>query len=407
MTSNLLSGDLEYKGFIEGSLEGVATDSIPVNYLSKIELELKYDISDNSKVESVIIFRENNLSSDISFGLKNGSKINEIISSQFGSFATGDSLTDSVIEKLMDLYQSGDFSGLGSTQALSGDNITIDRALFSLYLKYIDLNIGRQQVAWGAGYAFNPTDIWNNKNPQDPKAPKSGVDIIKGEISIGDNSSVEMVFSPDSDFKNSSYGARFRSNIFNFDYSLSATKYETSFRKILSLPEKVIFGFDFTGELWEEGLGIWSESIFVNQVYGESYDSFDSTYVQIDVGVDLTLESGIYLMAEYFHNGLGSSGSKDYSSLDLIRISGGDMPGFGRDYLFVGANDTYFDDYMVGVYSLINLSDNSAVVMPDLEYSYNDDLSIKFNYSINLGSSRRSEFGSYKDSFGVTAKVYF
>jgi hypothetical protein len=64
----------------------------------------------------------------------------------------------------------------------------MDRALIKLYFGSFDLIFGKQQIAWGTGYAFNPTDTWNIKDPLNPNGAKIGVLAANLNFFFGENS---------------------------------------------------------------------------------------------------------------------------------------------------------------------------------------------------------------------------
>lgn len=64
-----------------------------------------------------------------------------------------------------------------------------------LYLKDLDLRVGRQLVSWGSGYKLNPTDSVNpmDLTAADPTAADLGVGALKGEYYLGSDLTVSGV----------------------------------------------------------------------------------------------------------------------------------------------------------------------------------------------------------------------
>lgn len=279
------------------------------------------------------------------------------------------------------------------------DKVILDRALVKAYFKYFDLFIGRQMIAWGTGYAFNPTDVWNSKNPLDPDAPKVGVTALRLEIPLGSLSRISIIASPGKDIDNSSGGIRYKTNIAGFDLSFSAVRLMNADRQILGLPPKMIFGADMAGQIGD--VGMWTEIALKNPVYpGLKYTDFDSCYLQADIGVDYTFTNGLYVMVEYYFNQLGQKKASDYNSIDLINLFTGDMSGLARNYLFAGLRFDAIKRFIFSAFTLSNLTDHSVMLIPSVEYSLSDNICLELGSQIGIGDKEKSDYG------GVFTKIY-
>ncbi|OGK07391.1 MAG: hypothetical protein A2519_21225 [Candidatus Raymondbacteria bacterium RIFOXYD12_FULL_49_13] len=286
------------------------------------------------------------------------------------------------------------------------DNVALDRALVKLFTKRFDLYIGRQMMGWGTGYAFNPTDIWNVKNPLDPKAPKLGVNALRLEAPFGAMSGISAIVSPGTDPRHSNAGIRVKTNAGRFDLSVCGMYAMSADAELLGLPKKTMAGADFAGQIFD--VGVWAEGVLVNPVYsGMGYSDFDSLYAQIDAGMDYTFETGIYVMAEYYFNGLGQKKSADYSGADLTRMFGGEMDGFARHYLMLGTSKEVVAHITLSLFGLVNLNDGSGVILPGIEYLFSDNITVKVNGLISAGSRKNSEYGSAYHSLNLKVTGYF
>jgi hypothetical protein len=135
--------------------------------------------------------------------------------------------------------------------------VTLDEAFLDIELaEYLFLKTGKQRIAWGTGFAWNPADVINPpKNPQDPRRQKEGITSVKALYSVG-FLSVTGVLVPDvpaSDprtgevtppkIENIAAAGRMAALLFDFDWSLI-------FRA--AKDRRAVFGADFSGILFGE-----------------------------------------------------------------------------------------------------------------------------------------------------------
>jgi hypothetical protein len=338
------------------------------------------------------------------FGKMGGVETNLIITAALNQFDISSIYKEgSVMENVF--Y---DLISTPSAMALSSDQETLilDRALLKLYFKWFDFYIGKQMIAWGTGYAFNPTDIWNKKNPIDAEAPKTGVNALRMEIPFGSVSGLSIVFSPGKNFDYSSAGFRLKGNIGGYDLSMCGMSIMNEEKSLLQIHRKLIAGADLAGQIGD--VGIWAEGAAINPILNNGeFGNFDSIYAQVDAGLDYTFKNGLYIMVEYYYNGLGQYSHKKYTSSDFFNMLGGDMAGFAQNYLMGGFRKDLFDRYILSVFGLGNINDYSVMILPSVEYDFNDNISMNLSGQIGVGNKERSEYGSVYSSAIITFTGYF
>ena len=286
------------------------------------------------------------------------------------------------------------------------NSVILDRALVKLYFRRMDLFIGRQTIGWGTGYAWNPTDVWNKKNPADPAAPKAGVNALRAEIPFGPLSGLSLVLSPGTGIDQTGGGARLKGSIAGYDLSLSLVRMHSADAALLGLPERLILGGDLAGQVGDAG--VFAEAAVVNpRRTGERYTDSDRLYAQTDIGCYYTFENGLYFIAEYHFNRLGAAEKKDYRLQHLLHLLNGDMAGLGRHYGFAGFTKDFLRYWQMACYALGNMSDRSVMLLPSVEYSHTENITIKLGGSFGIGDVRTSEFGGVHHSAMLTATGYF
>ena len=145
----------------------------------------------------------------------------------------------------------------------------------------------------------------------------------------------------------------------------------------------VQMGADLSGEIVNE-IGIHAEAAFFNPRYnGMEMSDTDSSYVQIAAGFDYTFNNGLYILGEYYFNGLGEKSYKDYDLQTFTRLSGGEMSGLAQNYSALVLSYIFLDDYTASILNIVNLDDVSSVLIPGLEYSFHENISIKINSNIS------------------------
>jgi hypothetical protein len=409
--------ELRFGGYLENRTTlTIAPDEI-VSDVAQLRLEGAWDYGMRGGVETNVI---------VSAALKpldpfetvressvTGKALNELIMLSIGpamrDLQAADSLADSSGMSLSVISQK-DLDRLVKYLPYSSfypdDQVLLDRALVKLYFKPFDLFAGKQIVAWGTGYAFNPTDVWNTKNPLDADAPKTGVNALRLEIPLGAVSGISLVASPGRDFSHASGGFRYKTNFQRFDISICAMRIMNSDRELLGLPKKIMAGADMAGQIGD--VGVWAEAALNNPVYDwMEYTDFDSSYVQADIGLDYTFENGLYCMLEYYYNGLGRDDADDYGARDLVNLFAGETSGFAAHYLFGGTRFDIIDRFNISLFALGNLTDHSAMLVPSVEYLHSDNITLQIGAQAGIGDKQKSEYGGVYPNAFLTIRGYF
>jgi len=154
-------------------------------------------------------------------------------------------------------------------------------------------------------------------------------------------------------------------------------------------------------------VGVWAEAAFTSPRDSvDGYSKIQNMYAQVDVGADYTFENGLYVLAEYYFNRLGQDDPDDYSANDLFYQYMGDMTGFGRHYLMAGLRRNFLEKIDASLFAFTNLTDQSAIIMPSLDYFWSDDVSVRLDIALSAGDRKNSELGSMYHSLSLKAIAY-
>jgi len=248
------------------------------------------------------------------------------------------------------------------------DKLVWDRA----YIKYRDpgwaATAGKQRIAWGPGYIWNPVDIFNPfvLSFAIRDEDKTNIQAVRIEVPIGETGGVDGFVQTGISEETTGKGLRIKGTVGSFDLGLSYVDQGTLGHQI---------GFDTAGDIVKD-IGVRGEITLKNAANGNGY-------TQAVVGSDYTLENGVGLNLEYYFNGLGSRDKNSYNW--------GTAESVGMDYLFLGANKILDELTTITGSLLINLDDQSFMIYPQYARSLGQNLDLRIEGML-LGGPDGSEF---------------
>jgi hypothetical protein len=312
----------------------------------------------------------------------------------------------------------------------------------------LDLVVGKKILKWGTGYAFNPTGVVEpQRSPSDPSDrlnQNDGRNLVSLTAFFG-KTSITAVYLNDARYVNSSLewgknelALRAYSFLGGLDISLVG-HYREGDRLELGANSSYVIGDDL--ELHGEILGkrgspalfhpiINSDNpaqIFDSYPYAPLYADSRQIFLKTLVGGQYTLENGVNIALEYYHNAEGLSVQEWKRWMNFVRFqdavqSGAVLVppdlvvpsrmnllwslltlstrGTMRDYLF--ARGAYSDDtWGCEAILFMNANDQSIVAIPTLTWRAAPVLSLYLRYTAYAGRDG-SEFGSLFTRRSVT-----
>ncbi len=281
------------------------------------------------------------------------------------------------------------------------DESFLDNAYVSFYGDHFNFRVGKQQLPWGTGYSWNPTDQFHDKNLLDPAYEKTGVNALKLEIPFGGQAQFTAVLGIGDSLTSSTKGLKMKHHLKGYDLSVSFIEKQQSLLDLASFSEKLIkrrmYGFDFSGELL--GLGVWGEGAYNSLANADNFG-------QYLVGADYTFNSGLYLVSEYYRNGLGKSRKEDYSLTDWLRLLNENGENLGRNYVFVGQSYPIAELWTWANFAIYNFDDHSGLAFPWITWNFDDNAEILFVGYIPFGPES-SEYGEFGAGGFARIRIYF
>ncbi|MFQ5707657.1 MAG: hypothetical protein ACE5HO_09430 [bacterium] len=259
------------------------------------------------------------------------------------------------------------------------------RAFATLYTEKMQITLGRQRIAWGTGFAWNPTDLLNPFNPAAIELEeKAGVDAAYVTVPLGALSRFEAAFAPGRGRLESSTAVRMSGNFLGYDVSVMAGDFR----------EDQVVGGDFAG--YVGGAGFRGEFAYTRK-HGAA------NYFRAVLNADYNFPNDIYAFVEVYFNGQGSTNKANYDVAELLT---GDTFNLAKNYLAAAVNKNLTPLLNVGFYDLFNLNDGSQLFGPSLTYSLATNLEVAFSAYFFLGAAD-SEFGAQQNSYFTFLQYYF
>lgn len=291
----------------------------------------------------------------------------------------------------------------------------LDRAFFTITAPQFDLYVGRQAIAWGSGHVINPTDViapytYGELDTED----RVGVDAVRMRVPLGFMAEIDAgyVFGDEFEYSQSAFFVRGKFYAARTDWSVL----------LVGFRENLLAGLDLTRDVG--GAGFWMEGayVFVNALNEDSVNE-NPDYFRGSIGFDYSLGGDTYGFMEYHFNGAGSNHAEGYfANLSTTAYTEGSVYLMGKHYLAPGVSHQLTPLITAAGEALVNLSDPSVFLAPNLEYNIAQDIYItagayvgigrrpEFNIAADPGSNRvdfRSEFGSYPDTYYGSFRIYF
>lgn len=292
-------------------------------------------------------------------------------------------------------------------------NQNLDRLFLAIHASFGDMYFGRQAIAWGSARTINPTDVlgpfaYDELDVED----RRGVDAVRLRIPLGFMGEIDIGYLSGYDFNFDESAVYFRGKQYLGQTDLSGM--------VVIFQENLMLGIDLARSL--EGAGIWLEAAWVNPDEIRPYDDAvdEESYFRATVGADYSFGDKTYGFLEYHYNGAGSSDPEKYFSLhETVPYREGGVFLMGEHYLIPGINYQITPLITLNGSTIFNLSDQSAILMPSLEYNIAENIYLSGGAYLGLGKKGRmmnlpylgylfeSEFGDYPNTLYTSFRVYF
>ncbi|MBN2803036.1 MAG: hypothetical protein JXR91_08075 [Deltaproteobacteria bacterium] len=303
-------------------------------------------------------------------------------------------------------------------------NLENDYYLDNAYIKIpagdVLFTFGKQPTGQGAGYVWNPTDIFTKKDLLDPTYQQKGEIAGRVMIPFGKPASLEMMAVPDGRFKQWSAGGRLNLRLgrislgaVSYTGNMTSGDFENSMDSIIKAvsngqnPEdgiikksgnRVMTGVEIVADI--KGVRLWAEG-------GYNFAKKHKDWWELTGGGEYFFPFETHIMVEYFHFGMGPVQHNGYYSYnDWMGVMNGDLKMLGRDFLFESIDHPIGDFWTLGLSSFQSFTDNSAIVTGDIHWNFAENADLWLMIAGAIGE-KSDFFSSSKGQSWLRLQLFF
>ena len=277
-----------------------------------------------------------------------------------------------------------------------------------LWIEYVKNNfqvtLGRQRVAWGTCWVWNPTDLFNPKNVLNFDYEElPATDAVRVQYYTGPVTKLDCTYQPAKDPNNQILGGLWSLNQWDYDFNLIAGM---RFKKWVS-------GLSWSGDILDAGFRgevLVSQALNepdTNSVYkqfGESsLSSWDKPLISIALSGDYTFPNTFYLHSEILYTNNGKTSNTLLFQQEALSIG---MLSAARWSIYQEFSYDLTPLLRGTLYGIFNPDDKSFVVVPSLSYSVITNLDL-YTICQFFNGEPLTQYGEYGTSFYARIKYSF
>ncbi|HSD63612.1 MAG TPA: hypothetical protein VLB50_07425 [Ignavibacteriaceae bacterium] len=281
-----------------------------------------------------------------------------------------------------------------------------DRLWLDWTKEKIEVTVGRQRIAWGTSWVWNPTDLFNPQSPLDFDYEElPGTDAVRFQYYTGPVTKIEAAVAPAETLEKMVAAGLISFNKWDFDFNLiGGIKYN-----------RWIAGGGWSGDILDAGFrGEFTVSqrpslipkyntLHVILPYYESMSSFKDPVFSFVLSGDYTFPNSFYIHTEVLYYNIGKTlnvGLYQTEALELGMLS----PARLNIYQEFSYNITpLIRGSLFGIY---NPNDHSGVIVPSVTYSVITNLDL-YVIALLFNGNNLTQYGDYGSSWFIRVKYSF
>ena len=273
----------------------------------------------------------------------------------------------------------------------------IDRLYMDWNYNKLELTLGRQRIAWGTSWTWNPTDIFNPLSVFDfDYEERPAVDALRMQYYTGAVSKVEFAFAPAKNAKDIIAAGLLSINKWDYDFNFIG-----GIKK-----ERWLAGMGWSGDI--EGAGFRGE-LLVSQgkeitlpFSNDTFGSADPIYSFVLSG-DYTFPNSFYIHTELLHNNIGVEDQTSLYQQQALDLG-----------LLTAAKWSVYQEFAYDIsplmrgtiFGLFNPNDKSYVIVPSVTYSVVTNLDLLL-LGMFFNGNVLTEYGGYGSTLFIRLKYSF
>ncbi|HUX61835.1 MAG TPA: hypothetical protein VMV32_11035 [Ignavibacteriaceae bacterium] len=297
----------------------------------------------------------------------------------------------------LDAFLWDDKSSIGYLEA--------DRLYLDYYAEDLQATLGRQRIAWGMSWVWNPLDIFNPRSVLDfDHEELSGVDALRLQYYTGAVSKVEIALAPARDKEYSSYAFLLSQNAFGYDFNFMG-----GFKR-----ERWIIGTGWSGDILDAGFRgeitysqnpkLITQYDPIYSFYGkEALSANENNVLNFVISGDYTFQNSFYIHSELLFNSNGKTENAGLFNDEAYQLG---MLSTAKWSLYQEFSYDITPLIRGSVFAIINPNDKSFVIVPSISYSVITNLDV-FLIGLFFNGDHLTEYGDFGHYFYARLKWSF
>ncbi len=281
--------------------------------------------------------------------------------------------------------------------------VEIDRLWLDWVQDDWQITVGRQRIAWGTSWAWNPIDLFNPKAVLDFDYEElPGADAVRVQYYTGPVTKVELAVSPGKKKEDLIVAGLLSLNHWDYDFNLIA-----GYKK-----ERWVVGGGWVGDILDAG---FRGEILVSQAPDKQFDSIlyelynlkpltqNKPTVSFVLSGDYTFPNSFYIHTELLYNSNGTDKYASFYRLEAVEL---DMLTPASWSVFQEFSYQFTPLLRGGIFAIYNPDDKSYVIVPSASYSIVTNLDLYLT-GLLFGGDSLTEFGDLGSSLFFRLKYSF
>lgn len=279
--------------------------------------------------------------------------------------------------------------------------LQVDRLWLDLYFGDLQITTGRQRIAWGTSWVWNPTDIFNPLSVLDFDYEElPAVDALRAQYYFGPFPKIDLAVEPGKTFNDSKIALLLGLNKWDYDFNFLTSYVEDNW----------MAGFSWVGDILDAGFR--GEIILKDRIENENsvivnpttpFSNSEDLILTFVLSGDYTFPNSFYIHTEVLFN---NNGKTDSTALFLTdaRENGFLTAARWSVYHEFAYNITPLSRGMI--FTIINPDDKSFIIVPSFSYSLFQNIDLYLTAFFSSGDEL-SEYGTLGNSYFLRLKYSY